>query len=510
MTSLCRCGFAGATSDCHVRSKGLRDSGCHLGALPSSLATVGRPARPLSATIGRVAALLAVCVAVLGTGFVVASHYRAERNLSVGRVAMSVEPVGQGALDIFVPQLNSGTRFYGALGLPANVDVTVNTFNQQQVGQLATHPVLNASFRREATDAVSSYVQTALLWSAVAALAGGLIVACLLRFVVGTWVPRLGFMSATAVVTALAATTSVLALLPPQGPLPAPVYYSPGKDLSQGFAQATAVSPQLRRLTVASDLHDNLQAIGPLKQAAQGSAVFFAGDLGQGGTPLEAAVTHQVVDTGHPFVYVAGNHDSDTVDHQLAQNGAIVLTRRGRLLPNRSYGGLIANVDGLRVAGYDDPAQRQSAQRYQQRNTYATPAEQQAFADWLRPLLGQVDVVMVHSPLIANLAINQLKANPPPKPLLLLTGHTHVQNLFTGGNFTEVNGGTVGAGGLEALSGGAEAPTRHQAYGLAVVGYRQDPGFAPVTSDLVTFSPQSGWVQSRRIPLGTPQSQPPS
>ena len=72
--------------------------------------------------------------------------------------------------------------------------------------------------------------------------------------------------------------------------------------------------------------------------APRGRPLFFAGDLTTSGIPLEAALTAQVVRAGKPFVFVSGNHDSDTLARSLARRGAIVLTERGRLLADGRHG----------------------------------------------------------------------------------------------------------------------------------------------------------------------------
>lgn len=462
-----------------------------------------RSARQLVASLGRPLAILAVCAAALGAGLALAATYHERRSLSIGTVELSVSPFGQGAFGVYVPVLNAGARFY-ALGLPANVDANVTQANYDQVAFVATHPALNRQIQGEATAAVTGYLTTLLWWAIACAIAAGLGAAVLLRALFASHVPRLRWLSAAAFGATALAAGSVAVLLPPQGALPKPVYYSPTRDLSQGFAQATPLPAGLKQLTLASDLHDNLQAIAPIAQAARGSPVFFAGDMGQGGTPIESDMTRQVVATGHPFVYVAGNHDSDTIDRQLAQAGAIVLTQRGQLLGSGGYASVVVNVDGLRVAGYSDPAERQSSDGYKPKSTYPTLAQQQAFASWLRPLVGKVDVVMVHSPLVAQLAMRELRTQPPQAPLVLLAGHTHVQNVSPSANFTELDGGSVGAGGLEALSDGPEAPTGHQPYGLGILDYEQTPAFKPVGSFLVTFNPQQGWAKAHYTRLGAP------
>ena len=83
----------------------------------------------------------------------------------------------------------------------------------------------------------------------------------------------------------------------------------------------------------------------------------------------------------------------------LAGDGAVVLTQFGRLRRNGSYGPVINRIATLRVAGYSDPFERRSADDFADRFDNApSAAQQQAFTDWLRPLLGRVDVVMVHEP----------------------------------------------------------------------------------------------------------------
>ena len=66
-------------------------------------------------------------------------------------------------------------------------------------------------------------------------------------------------------------------------------------------------------------------------------------------------------------MFVSGNHDSDSLERDLAQRGAIVLTERGRLKPNGTYGDDIVDVAGLRVAGYSDPFERRAGDGFKDR-----------------------------------------------------------------------------------------------------------------------------------------------
>ena len=264
------------------------------------------------------------------------------------------------------------------------------------------------------------------------------------------------------------------------------------------LVSAPARRPSLRglpRITVASDLHNNVLAIPTLEQAAARGPLFFVGDLTDRGSPFEIRVTRRVVHAGRPFVFVSGNHDSDTLVSRLVREGAIVLTRRGRLLPGGRHGPLVVRVGGLRVAGYDDPFERRRRDGYRGRlDPHPTLTQQEAFAAWLAPLVGKVDVVMVHEPQLARLAIGDLRAHPPPHPLVILVGHTHEQSLSAWRDLAVLNSGTVGAGGVSNLS-------ERRPIGLAVLTYRLRPAFAAVAADLVAIDPGTGSTKAQRFRL---------
>ncbi len=207
-----------------------------------------------------------------------------------------------------------------------------------------------------------------------------------------------------------------------------------------------------------------------------------------------------VVDAGHPFVFVSGNHDSDTLSRSLARRGAIVLTERGRLLPDGRRGRIVVRVAGLRVAGYSDPFQRRRARGYRGDGD-PQPSDRQkvAFWEWLRPLVGRVDVVMLHSPALADTALERLRSSPPTVPIVLLVGHTHVQELLDHGSVTVLNGGTIGGGGAGNFH-------ENQPFGLAALTYEADP-FEPLAADLVRINPRDGSASAERRALGRTRDQ---
>jgi predicted phosphodiesterase len=195
---------------------------------------------------------------------------------------------------------------------------------------------------------------------------------------------------------------------------------------------------------------------------------------------------------GHPFVFVSGNHDSDALVRRIALAGGIVLTEEGRVRPDGSHGPVVVKVRGLRVAGYSDPFERRARDHFRQlREPRPTPEQQEEFRDWLRPLLGRVDVVMVHSPQLAERAAEELRRVPPRRPLVLLTGHTHIQSFRSSTNLVELNGGTIGGGGTGNLEKG-------QPFGLAVLTYAREGGFAPTAADLIQIDAHGGSARAER------------
>jgi predicted phosphodiesterase len=253
------------------------------------------------------------------------------------------------------------------------------------------------------------------------------------------------------------------------------------------------------RITIASDLHNNVFTLPILERAAGSGPVFFAGDLSDRGSPLETALVSRIARIGERFVFVTGNHDSDRSAQELADDGATVLTQFGRLKPGGGYGPVINEIAGLRVAGYSDPFERKAAEDYADRFTNEiTPAQQQTFSDWMEQVLGKVDVIMVHEPGLIAQALEELKASPPATPLVFVVGHTHEPSLARQPNVEVINGGSIGGGGTGNLADGSTD------VGLARMSYESTGGFEPLAVDLVAIDPGTGAATATRERLDEP------
>jgi predicted phosphodiesterase len=456
--------------------------------------------------------IAAVIAAGLLAGLGALWTFSAERDLSVGRVSLSVQPFHHGALDLYVPVVDWGVRF-GGVRLPARLHVEVRAIDRSAAAVVATgDPSRVADVREEARDAIATYLRSLAAATAAAALLGSALMVLILRAPVR--------LLAGAPVPMLAWGAAIAFLLAPRGALDAPQYYAHGPDIPValkavqsatrssanlgqvvddqlvGLARLVAPGEQptlkgLPRLTIASDLHNNVLALDALSRAAEGGAVLFPGDLTDSGTPLEVNVLQQVVAAGRPFVFTTGNHDSDTLAISLARRGAIVLTQTGRLMPGGALGPVVAKVDGLRVAGFSSPNERVADEGFADHGANVDLREQADFESWLLGLAGKVDVVLVHEPQLAAPAISTWRLRYPSLPLLVAVGHTHEQAVDAAGSVVEVNGGTLGAGGTGNLDEG-------QDIGLAVATVQRRP-FRPLVVDLVQIDPGDGSATARRI-----------
>jgi predicted phosphodiesterase len=461
-----------------------------------------------------------VLLATLAGGYGALATYSQTKQLSVGEIRLSVSPGHKGALDVYVPLVDWGARFE-AIRLPARLRVDLRTVDRATVTRVAQAGTLDVQrVRSEARDAIVDYVRSLIAVTMFGALSLGLLVAFAIRSRTG---PRLRWMAGLVVVTTIGIGVALVVLFPPRGQIDRPQYYAHGADIPRALEAIDTAQRSTRVLdeeldaqlvglarlvtepasraslsgapliTVASDLHNNALTIPILERSAAGGPVLFPGDLTDRGSPIEARVVRRVVRTGKPFVFVSGNHDSDTLERGLARAGAIVLTEDGRLNPDGTHGEVVQEVAGFRVAGYSDPFERRSTEDYADRfQPTPTPAMQDRFTSWLRAVQDRVDVVMVHEPKLIEPALEILHDDPPSHPLLFVVGHTHKADLTTQPGVVVVNGGSIGGGGTGNL---AEQITTD--VGIARVVYATDP-FRPLAADLVSIDPSNGSATARR------------
>jgi predicted phosphodiesterase len=467
-----------------------------------------------------------VIVATLLGGYVTLNTYTQTQDLSVGRIQISVDPGHRGALDLYVPLVDWGVRYDGTIRLPVRLHVDLRTIDRRTVSNIAQGGKLDLQdIRAEARSAVTSYLINLIVITLACAAALGILVAFAVRNRSG---PRLRYTVAAALTTTGLIAVALITLLPPTGTIKNPQYYAYGPDIPRALEAVEAAQQSTKQLdgeidsqlvglarlvtrpsertpitnqptvTIASDLHNNVLAIPILERVANRGPLLFPGDLTDRGSPLEARFVSRVVNLGHPFVFVSGNHDSDSLERDLAQRGAIVLTENGRLNADGSYGPIVNEVAGLKVAGYGDPFERRAGDDFKDRyHPTPTVSQQDAFISWMRPLLGKVDVIMVHEPALIEPALAILRDHPPERPLVFVVGHTHKASIDHFPGVDVINGGSVGAGGTGNLS----EPTK---MGIARLIFTAKPSFQPLAADLVEIDPGTGSATARRQRLDEP------
>ena len=117
------------------------------------------------------------------------------------------------------------------------------------------------------------------------------------------------------------------------------------------------------------------------------------------------------------------------------------------------------------------------------------------------PLVGKVDVVMVHEPALIAKALEELELVPPEQPLVFVVGHTHKPTL------TRRATSRSSTAARSAAAARATCPTRATDVGLARLSYSLTGGFRPLAADLVGIDPGSGAATARRARLDEPGSE---
>jgi predicted phosphodiesterase len=246
---------------------------------------------------------------------------------------------------------------------------------------------------------------------------------------------------------------------------------------------------------VASDIHANWLTLPAFARYADHRPVFLVGDFVLEGTPIEASIAQRAARLGHPTVAVSGNHDSPVVMRRLARAGAIVLTHAGRMSGDGTVTGpAVVTVDGLKVAGYEDPLAAQAGSFGHRLDLSEAELADETIRveNWFDALPVRPDIVLVHDFRVAA----SLRAHVAAEggSVIVLTGHDHRQHVDRSGDVVEVDGGTLGAGGVFAVG--------HAPAGFAQVHLTAD-GW-PAAVDLISADPITGDATARRIALDPP------
>jgi predicted phosphodiesterase len=180
-----------------------------------------------------------------------------------------------------------------------------------------------------------------------------------------------------------------------------------------------------------SDIHNNPGSVAFVRELVQGTKVDLVidtGDLTDFGLPLETEITKEIAQINVPYVFVAGNHDSQAIVQAVKKNkNAIVLDGKSVL------------VAGLNILGAPDP----SSERVSGSEVTTSPAALSLAANNLAAAYlastPPPDLVCVHDPLQSVPLIG--------KAPLILCGHEHRIYVDVKDGTVICNAGTTGAAG---------------------------------------------------------------
>ncbi|MEA2288235.1 MAG: hypothetical protein QOD55_232, partial [Solirubrobacteraceae bacterium] len=489
--------------------------------------------RQAAVALGAAVLVLALALGGVTLGLRIASP--GEYDTELGRISVRVTPATHGQVEAYVPLADWGVRAR-AFSAPMKLHVEPRTVERDVVlraagGELAPVRAAEADLRAAIRRTVLRTMRFALGGAALLALMLGLTLAAFgerrrLLLVGGP----LGVLAVAALVCGVTVWRAQATF--DDGALERPTFYARGAELVQlldaaanardagdgyttkvqgavrGFASLLA-DPTAGRLDdtrpalLASDLHNNRLALDSLRDYARDKPVFFAGDFGNTGSPSEARLLAAgVAGLGRRVLAVSGNHDSTIFMRALARRGVTVLTRDGVLRPDGRHGAQDVEIDGLRVAGFDDPQEWQGSDPDNPRRIFSfselpDPAQAEDRARrqllrWYDGLRARPDIVLVHQNGLAQWLARTLHERGDRRALTILTGHDHAQHVTSYGPVTVVDAGTVGASGLYGVG--------RDSVGLGDLHFTG--GGDLQAADLIAVEPVSGAAQAQRVVIG--------
>jgi hypothetical protein len=448
--------------------------------------------------------------------------------VALGTVATRVEPALRGSVGGYAPLVDWGARvrpFRAPLSVQLEFRALDRTGLLESLASGAAAQARLQLLRGDLERVVGRALLRAGLVGAAGALAGGLLAGA----IVGAALHRrrwlaYGLAAGAACAVASAGLLALDVTHPDRKALVEPTFYARGDELPQilafgeqllvagprytesyeaalqsltnliavGGGPLAAVEP-LRTAVVASDLHSNTLVLPALARFAAGTTLFFVGDFTELGTGIESRIAPAVAQAGGRVVAVSGNHDSAAFMRALAAEGATVLTQGGILQPDGTVAGSpVVETDGLLVAGWADSLERDGpATSHRLKLSHVERESESArLVAWFDGLPQRPDAVLVHQHGLAHALLDHVAADDAGAPLLILTGHDHVQHHEVAGPHVLVDGGTVGAGGPFGAGVDSAGFAR-----LHLAGARLQ------ALDLIEIEPLHGGASARRVVL---------
>ncbi len=179
-----------------------------------------------------------------------------------------------------------------------------------------------------------------------------------------------------------------------------------------------------------SDIHNNPAAMDLIEQVVRDfhvDLIIDTGDLTDLGTPIEADLIGRVAKLKIPYVFVPGNHDSESVLETLRSQENVTIIDNN-----------VVKIEGLKIFGASEPVAHEFN---------AEPATGEKLNEFtnqvfkrFQALKSEPDIVAIHSIAHAQKLVGSAS--------LILTGHTHKPSLKVEGGTVIDDVGTTGAAGV--------------------------------------------------------------
>jgi predicted phosphodiesterase len=247
-----------------------------------------------------------------------------------------------------------------------------------------------------------------------------------------------------------------------------------------GSIQSGPLSPgDETRVLHISDIHLSPLGLAFAREVANAfdvDLVIDTGDLTSFGTPAEALITSSIPKLGRPYVFVRGNHDSLSLQNEVAgEPNAIVLDGQAR------------EVEGLTIYGLGDPLftpDKRAALDDEQSVAMVRTAEPRVLQG-VEALAEPPDIVAVHDDRMAEVLAGRVP--------LVISGHFHVPSARADYGTVFLRAGSTGGAGATVFTQVGGVPLSAEILYFT----RSDPPRL-IGHDLIEQSPESGSLTVKR------------
>jgi len=202
-----------------------------------------------------------------------------------------------------------------------------------------------------------------------------------------------------------------------------------------GAAPGLIEDDHVVRVLHISDIHNNAAAVEYVHELAQRFHVDFVvdtGDLSDYGSAVETKLSDGIGKLGVPYLFVAGNHDSQATVAAVRKN-----------VNARILDGDPITLKGLTVLGLPDPSSARPGVGSVDTSTAALDYAAARLSVDYSHFKDAPDIVCVHNPLEDSAVLGRAP--------LILCGHLHRAYIESSGNSVVCNAGTTGGAGVRYL-----------------------------------------------------------